>query len=126
MKDFDAPHVPLRLPSAKKLLSHINKTFGTLAFCRRWLEREDGGSFTVNGREVCFICRMYYFCVVINLNAQGKQEKYMAALKNLCDVGLVVPYPPLCDVRGSYVAQYEHTLVLRPTCKEVLTRGDDY
>jgi methionyl aminopeptidase len=52
MKDFDAPHVPLRLPSAKKLLSHINKTFGTLAFCRRWLERPDGGSFSVNGNEV--------------------------------------------------------------------------
>lgn len=52
MKSFDAPHVPLRLPRAKKLLQHINKTFGTLAFCRRWLEREDGGSFTVNGTNV--------------------------------------------------------------------------
>ena len=40
MKNFDAPHVPLRLPRAKKLLAHINKTFGTLAFCRRWLERD--------------------------------------------------------------------------------------
>jgi methionyl aminopeptidase len=52
MKDFNAPHVPLRLPKAKKLLSHINKTFGTLAFCKRWLERDDGGSFTVNGNNV--------------------------------------------------------------------------
>ena len=91
----------------QKLLQHIIKTFGTLAFCRRWLERPDGGSFTANGND-------------------GKQEKYLAALKNLCDVGLVTPYPPLCDVRGSYVAQYEHTLILRPTCKEVLSRGEDY
>ena len=53
MKVFDAPHVPLRLPRAKKLLSHINKTFGTLAFCRRWLERPDGGSLAVNGTDVC-------------------------------------------------------------------------
>jgi len=30
----------------------------------------------------------------------------MGALKNLCDVGLVSPYPPLCDIAGSYVAQY--------------------
>ena len=52
MKDFHAPHVPLRLPRAKKLLGHITKTFGTLAFCRRWLEREDGGSYTVNGNDV--------------------------------------------------------------------------
>lgn len=52
MKAFQAPHVPLRLPKAKKLLSHINKTFGTLAFCKRWLERDDGGSFTINGNAV--------------------------------------------------------------------------
>lgn len=57
MKDFNAPHVPLRLPRAKKLFSHISKTFGTLAFCRRWLEREDGGSFTVNGRTVRGVCQ---------------------------------------------------------------------
>jgi methionyl aminopeptidase len=107
MKDFNAPHVPLRLPKSKQLLSHINKTFGTLAFCRRWLERDDGGSYTANGNR-------------------GKQENYMSALKNLCDVGLVVPYPPLVDVKGSYVAQYEHTLLLRPTCKEVLSRGEDF
>ena len=52
MKRFDAPHVSLRMPASKKLLSHINKTFGTLAFCRRWLERNDGGSFTINGGGV--------------------------------------------------------------------------
>lgn len=52
MKNFYAPHVPLRLPKAKKLLAHINKTFGTLAFCKRWLERDDGGSYTVNGFSV--------------------------------------------------------------------------
>ena len=48
------------------------------------------------------------------------------ALKNLCENGIIQPYPPLVDVAGSYVAQYEHTILLRPTCKEVLTRGDDY
>jgi len=109
MKNFHAPHIPLRLPRAKKVLAHINKTFGTLAFCRRWLEREDGGSSTVNG-----------------MSGKGKQEKYMGALKNLCDVGIIQPYPPLCDIKGSYTAQYEHTLLLRPTCKEVVSRGDDY
>ena len=35
-------------------------------------------------------------------------------------------YPPLCDIRGSYTAQLEHTILLRPTCKEVISRGDDY
>jgi len=108
MKNFHAPHVPLRLPRAKKLLNHISKTFGTLAFCRRWLERPDGGSTTINGALA------------------GKQEKYMGALKNLCDVGIIQPYPPLCDVKGSYTAQYEHTIMLRPLCKEIVSRGNDY
>ena len=106
-KAFDAPHVPLRLPRAKKLLSHISKTFGTLPFCRRWMERDDGGSTTINPKG-------------------AKQEKYLMALKNLVDNGIVTAYPPLCDIKGSYTAQYEHTIILRPTCKEILSRGDDY
>jgi methionyl aminopeptidase len=73
----------------------IDKNFGTLAWCRRYLER-----------------------------AGCKQ--YLMALKNLCDVGLIEPCPPLCDVKGCYTAQFEHTLLLRPTVKEVLSRGDDF
>ena len=69
MKRFDAGHVPLRMQSSRRLLSHINKTFGTLAFCRRWLERDDGGSAFIHGA-----------------NGGAKQTKYMGALKNLCDV----------------------------------------
>ncbi|KAL0483809.1 methionine aminopeptidase [Acrasis kona] len=52
--------------------------------------------------------------------------KHLLTLRNLVKCEAVVPYPPLCDVRGSYVAQYEHTIVLRPTCKEVISRGTDY
>ncbi|ESO02385.1 hypothetical protein HELRODRAFT_65192 [Helobdella robusta] len=54
------------------------------------------------------------------------QSKYLMALKNLCDLGIVDPYPPLCDIKGCYTAQFEHTILLRPTCKEVISRGDDY
>lgn len=54
------------------------------------------------------------------------ETKYLMALKNLCDAGIVQPYPPLCDIKGSYVSQFEHTILLRPTCKEVISRGDDY
>ena len=39
MKNFDAGHVPLRTARAKQLLNVINQNFGTLAFCRRWLDR---------------------------------------------------------------------------------------
>ncbi|CAK0749467.1 Methionine aminopeptidase 2B [Coccomyxa viridis] len=95
MKNFDVGHVPLRLPRAKALLNVINRNFGTLAFCKRYLDRLG-------------------------------ETKYQMALKNLCDVGIVDPYPPLCDVKSSYVAQFEHTLYLHPTKKEVLSRGADY
>jgi len=47
-------------------------------------------------------------------------------LKQLVEAGLVKDYPPLVDIEGSYTAQYEHTILLRPTCKEVITRGDDF
>jgi len=39
MKNFELPFVPLRLQSSKQLLGTINKNFGTLAFCKRWLDR---------------------------------------------------------------------------------------
>lgn len=95
MKNFDAPYAPLRLQSSKQLLGLINKNFGTLAFCKRWLDRAGA-------------------------------TKYQMALKDLCDKGVVEAYPPLCDIKGCYTAQYEHTIILRPTCKEVVSRGDDY
>ena len=95
MKDFEAGHVPLRLQRSKQLLTVINQNFGTLAFCRRWLDRLG-------------------------------QTKYLMALKSLCEAGIVEAHPPLCDVRGCYTAQYEHTILLRPTCKEVISKGTDF
>ncbi|KAL2612746.1 hypothetical protein R1flu_024438 [Riccia fluitans] len=75
------------------------------------------GTIEKNFSTLCF-CRRY-------LDRLG-ETKYLMALKNLCDQGVVQPYPPLCDIKGSYVAQFEHTIYLRPTCKEVLSRGEDF
>lgn len=85
----------IRSDKAQKLLDTITKNFGTLAFCRRYLEEKG-------------------------------EKRHIFALKNLVDLGVVDPYPMLDDVKGCYTAQWEHTIVLRPTCKEVLSRGDDY
>jgi len=52
--------------------------------------------------------------------------RHIVGLKKLCDLDLVKAYPPLCDITGCYTAQYEHTILLRPTCKEVITRGEDF
>ena len=94
MKEFDAGPVPLRNPKAKALLAHIDNHFGTLAWCRRWIE--------------------------------DAFPRHLAPLKQLVDSGVIKAYPPLNDVSGSYVAQYEHTIFLHPSRKEVLSRGDDY
>jgi methionyl aminopeptidase len=59
------------------------------------------------------------------LDAQG-QTKHALSLKQLVEAGIVSAHPPLVDIKGCYTAQFEHTLVLKPTCKEVLSRGDDY
>lgn len=88
-------HIPLRLNRAKQLLATIDKHFGTLPFCRRYLDRLG-------------------------------EDKYLLALNNLVRSGVVQDYPPLVDTKGCYTAQFEHTLILRPTCKEVISRGDDF
>ncbi|KAJ7040350.1 methionine aminopeptidase 2-like protein [Mycena alexandri] len=92
---YDAPNVPLRLTSAKSLLKTINKNFGTLPFCRRYLDRLG-------------------------------ESKYLLALNHLVAQEIVSAYPPLYDQIGSKTAQFEHTILLRPTCKEVVSRGDDF
>lgn len=94
MKNFDVADLPIRNAKAKALDAEITNRFGTLAFCRRWLEE----TF----------------------------PKHLVPLKNLVDSGIVEAYPPLNDSPGSYVAQYEHTIFLGPSRKEVLSRGDDY
>lgn len=47
-------------------------------------------------------------------------------MKNLIDNGIVECYSPLVDVKGSYAAQFEHTILLHSGGKEVISRGDDY
>lgn len=40
-KEFpDVPHATSRLSSAKDLFCYLNKNYGTLAFCRKWLDCE--------------------------------------------------------------------------------------
>lgn len=86
---------PVRTQKARQLAGLLKRQFGTLAWCRRWLDRIG-------------------------------EQRYLGALKQLVDSGWVQDYPPLCDIKGCYTAQLEHTILLRPTCKEVVSRGDDY
>jgi len=56
----------------------------------------------------------------------GGFPRWQEQIKALCNMGVVRMYPPLCDIQGCYTAQYEHTILLKPSGKEVLTRGPDY
>ena len=89
--DYELPS----LPSAKKLLQTINKNFGTLPFCRRYLDRIG-------------------------------EDDHETALNYLVKQGYIQDYPPLVDIPGSYTAQYEHTILLHPNKKEIVSKGDDY
>lgn len=87
----------IKLPTqrAKDLVKSIQTNFGTLPWCRRYLER-------------------------------AGEDKYLLALTQLVRAGVVEDYPPLVDTVGSYTAQYEHTILLHPHKKEVVSKGDDY
>lgn len=88
---YSLPH-----QSARSLLKSIQKTFGTLPFCRRYLDR-------------------------------AGEKNYLLALNTLVKNDLVQAYPPLVDpAPGAMTAQYEHTILLRPTCKEIVSKGSDY
>jgi len=53
-------------------------------------------------------------------------KNYLFGMHNLVSQGIVELYQPLVEKNGSYVAQFEHTILLRGNGKEVISRGDDY
>lgn len=85
-----------RTPQQRKLLKTLQENFSTLAFCPRMIDQ------------------------------QTNEKKYAISLRQLVDCNAVHPYPALSDVKGCLVAQFEHSFILLPTHKEVLSRGDDY
>lgn len=92
-------HVKKHVPCAKarKVLNTIVNSMGTLPFCPRYIDR-------------------------VVPNSTGSRL-YIEKLARMC---ILDSYPPLVDNSGSLVAQFEHTVFLSDTGKEVLTRGDDY
>ncbi|KAG0419429.1 Methionine aminopeptidase 2 [Dictyocoela roeselum] len=54
---------------------------------------------------------------------KGTSTSYV---RNLSNLGILDPYPPLNDIKNSLVAQFEHTLYLTEKSKIILTEGVDY
>ncbi|EFQ28992.1 methionine aminopeptidase [Colletotrichum graminicola M1.001] len=92
----DAP-AQVRLPfaSANRLCKTIKEQFGSIVFCRRYLDR-------------------------LGL------DRYLAGLNCLVSHGVLESYAPLADIKGSYTSQFEHTILLRESSKEIVSRGSDY
>ncbi|KAK3724048.1 hypothetical protein LTR37_001170 [Vermiconidia calcicola] len=94
-RQADVSSANVQSSAAKTLLKTIDANFGTLVFCRRYLERLG-------------------------------TKHYHLGVKHLIDSGIVETYAPLVDVKGSYIAQFEHTILLHEGGKEVISRGNDY
>ena len=84
-----------RLTSAKSLLKTINKNFGTLPFCRRYLDRLGESKYLLAVR----------FCVALEVATIAHQHLW-DKLNHLVAQGVVHDYPPLCDKKGCMTAQF--------------------
>jgi len=96
MKNEEHQFVDLKMKNYKKMLNYINKEYQTLPFCDKW----------------------------IATNSDNKNPQII--LNKLSQLNIIKKYPPLYDVDNSYVSQYEHTIILKPNAKEVLSKSTDY
>lgn len=85
--------------SARALLKTIDASFGPIVFCRRYLERLGVKSYHL-GVSRAAKSRRSGRCVEADI--------CVMQMKHLIEAGIVEMYPPLVDVKGTYVAQFEH------------------
>eukprot|EP00971_Amphidinium_carterae_P294944 5856515-Amphidinium_carterae.1 len=127
---------------AKFLHEIVEQRFSTLAFCPRWLCQEaaklSSPSLQCRKKPHPHIvldggCRSFILQAHVGIQLwrykfeeDSDRKWWSAPLSELCSLGIVDRYPPLADLAGSYTAQYEHTILLHDSGKEVLTRGIDF
>jgi methionyl aminopeptidase len=101
-KTPNAPKVDLRLSSAKTLLNTINKNFGTLPFCRRYLDRlgTDKYLLGLNNLVASGIVQDYPPLVDIKGSYTAQFEHVSLSLS----FSFSVPPVPLDSTRGGSVA----------------------
>ena len=51
---------------------------------------------------------------------------YQIPLNSLVNKGLIKSYPPIMSQKNTLVVQFEHTIHIKESGVNVLTRGDDY
>eukprot|EP00835_Amoeboradix_gromovi_P005451 NODE_512_length_7384_cov_0.221123.p2 type:complete len:390 gc:universal NODE_512_length_7384_cov_0.221123:103-1272(+) len=120
--DGQASHYGLAIPlptsipksnRSRQMLNTIKTHFNTLPFAKRYLM--DALTWDINHN--------------VSIEKQLLSESGAAlslSLSQLCDQGIVESYPPLVDIKGSHIAQFEHTLAIHPNGTEILTSDVDY
>ncbi|GMM39195.1 hypothetical protein FOG51_03600 [Hanseniaspora uvarum] len=86
-----------------RLLKAIWDHFGSLPWCKRYLDK-----------------------VILSESKLKLSLEYYDDLDYLVMSGVVQEYLPLVDIPGSMTAQAEHTILLHPHKKEIVSFGDDY
>ena len=80
--------------------NHIKTESNTLPFCDKWVDNMIRGKL--------------------------KKQSSRLILNQLVKKRVLEAYPPLYDIEGSYVAQYEHTIYLSDGKTQILSEGLDY
>lgn len=89
---LDSP-APVRLRQSRRIISYVIENYALLPFAERWLIKEFNSKLLVT-----------------------------SALKEMLDRGVLMGYPMLKDKEGSFVAQFEETILVTKDGVEVLTR----
>jgi methionyl aminopeptidase len=81
----------------KKIYNMIKKRYGTLAFDKKWLNK-----FDVSYNDI------------------------LIGLLKLTNNKIINTYKPAYDIKGSYIAQFEHTIFIGDNKVEIFTQSDDF
>lgn len=119
----------IRLISSRSLLKSINKHFGTLPFCRRYLDRVGETKHLLAVRSFSLNFPSYWHWLYYSSTIWFK-------LVSSGTIRLSVIFPVQWQPNlwvwwinlqvANALGLQEHTILLRPTVKEVVSRGDDY
>lgn len=104
MLNKDVDKINYNFKTTKSIHQWITKNRGTLPFTQRWISKDP----------------------IIGSKDPIIGSKYRLGLKELLDKKIVIGYPPLYDISGSYTSHMEHTIYIHEYGKEVLSAGDDY
>lgn len=99
---------PVRDPIAKKVLLHIKENYPHLPFSKRWLVKSVAQELGISWSKGCF-----------------DEKKVLYALRILKRENIIYEYDILVSQDGSYISQFEDTIVFKDSKKLIVTRFEE-